>query len=83
MTERKITIAVDAMGGDNAPSEICKGAYEACEEFNDIEIILTGDTERIKSCLQSHPRIHIEHASEIIDPDEHPANAIRKKKDSS
>ena len=83
MTERKITIAVDAMGGDNAPSEICKGAYEACEEFNDIEIILTGDTERIKSCLQSHPRIQIEHASEIIDPDEHPANAIRKKKDSS
>ncbi|MBQ7666073.1 MAG: phosphate acyltransferase PlsX, partial [Synergistaceae bacterium] len=71
------------MGGDNAPSEICKGAYEACEEFNDIEIILTGDTERIKSCLQSHPRIQIEHASEIIDPDEHPANAIRKKKDSS
>ncbi|MBQ7666329.1 MAG: phosphate acyltransferase PlsX [Synergistaceae bacterium] len=78
-----MTIAVDAMGGDNAPSEICKGAYEACKEFNDIEIILTGDTERIKSCLQSHPRIHIEHASEIIDPDEHPANAIRKKKDSS
>lgn len=83
MTERKITIAVDAMGGDNAPDEICKGAYDACEEFNDIEIILTGDTERIKSCLTSHPRIHIEHATEIIDPDEHPANAIRKKKDSS
>lgn len=83
MSERRITIALDAMGGDNAPSEICKGAYEACNEFNDIEIILTGDTERIKSCLQSHPRIHIEHASEIIDPDEHPANAIRKKKDSS
>ena len=83
MSERKITIAVDAMGGDNAPSEICKGAYEACNEFDDIEIILTGDTERIKSCLTPHPRIHIEHASEIIDPDEHPANAIRKKKDSS
>ena len=83
MSERKITIAVDAMGGDNAPSEICKGAYDACNEFDDIEIILTGDTERIKSCLTPHPRIHIEHASEIIDPDEHPANAIRKKKDSS
>ncbi|MBQ3395794.1 MAG: phosphate acyltransferase PlsX, partial [Synergistaceae bacterium] len=78
-----MTIALDAMGGDNAPSEICKGAYEACKKFDDIEIILTGDTERIKSCLQSHPRIHIEHATEIIDPDEHPANAIRKKKDSS
>ena len=83
MSERRITIALDAMGGDNAPSEICKGAYEAWKEFDDIEIILTGDTERIKSCLESHPRIHIEHASEIIDPDEHPANAIRKKKNSS
>ena len=79
----KITIALDAMGGDNAPSEICKGAYEACNIYDDIEIILTGDTERIKSCLAPHPRIHIEHASEIIDPDEHPANAIRRKKDSS
>lgn len=83
MSERRITIALDAMGGDNAPVEICKGAYEACNKFDDIEIILTGDTERIKACLESHPRIHIEHASEIIDPDEHPANAIRKKKDSS
>ena len=71
------------MGGDNAPSEICKGAVSACKEFDDIEIILTGDTEKIKACLEPHPRIHIEHASEIIDPDEHPANAIRKKKDSS
>ena len=78
-----ITIAVDAMGGDNAPAEICAGAVKACKEFQDIEIILTGDTEKIKSCLESHSRIHIQQASEIIDPDEHPANAIRKKKDSS
>ena len=78
-----ITIALDAMGGDNAPSEICAGAVEACKEFGDIEIVLTGDTERIKECSDLHPRIHIEHATEIIDPDEHPANAIRKKRDSS
>lgn len=80
---RTITIALDAMGGDNAPVEICKGAFEACQQYNDIEIVLTGDTERIKSCLTPHDRIHIEHATEVIDPDEHPANAIRKKKDSS
>ena len=78
-----ITIALDAMGGDNAPAEICAGALEACRKFDDIEIVLTGDTERIKACGVAHPRIHIEHATEIIDPDEHPANAIRKKKDSS
>ena len=79
----KITIAVDAMGGDNAPGEICSGAVKACNEFDDIEIVLTGDSEKIKSCLEAHPRIHIEHADEIIDPDEHPANAIRTKKNSS
>ena len=79
----KITIAVDAMGGDHAPGEICAGAVRACNEFQDIEIVLTGDSEKIKSCLESHPRIHIEHADEIIDPDEHPANAIRSKKNSS
>lgn len=79
----KITIALDAMGGDNAPGEICAGALEACRKFNDIEIILTGDTERIKACNCSHERIHIEHADEVIDPEEHPANAIRKKKNSS
>ena len=80
---RKITIALDAMGGDNAPVEICKGAYEACTQYEDIEIILTGDTKRINACLTPHERIHLQQASEIIDPDEHPANAIRKKKDSS
>ncbi len=80
---RTITIALDAMGGDNAPSEICAGAVEACKKFDDIEIVLTGDTERIKACSDLHPRIRIEHATEIIDPDEHPANAIRKKRDSS
>ena len=79
----KITIALDAMGGDFAPSEICKGAFEACEKFNDIEIVLTGDKNKIQSCLKEHPRIHIEHADEVIDPDEHPANAIRTKKNSS
>ena len=59
------------------------GALEACKQFDDIEIVLTGDTERIKACGCSHPRIHIEQADEVIDPDEHPANAIRKKKHSS
>ncbi len=83
MNERKITIALDAMGGDNAPREICAGAVKACEKYNDIEIILTGDSEKIKACNINNPRIHIEHASEVIDPDEHPANAIRKKKNSS
>lgn len=83
MGEKNIVIALDAMGGDNAPGEICAGALKAVEKYNDIEIVLTGDKEKIKACGVNHSRIHIEHASEIIEPDEHPANAIRKKKDSS
>ena len=53
MNTKKITIAVDAMGGDNAPSEICKGVIDACRSFNDIEIILTGDKSKIQSCLSN------------------------------
>lgn len=83
MSKKNIVVALDAMGGDNAPQEICAGAVKACEKYDDIEIVLTGDSEKIKACGVNNPRIHIEHASEIIDPDEHPANAIRKKKDSS
>ena len=83
MSGKNIVIALDAMGGDNAPGEICTGALKAVEKYSDIEIVLTGDSEKIKACGVNHPRIHIEHASEIIDPDEHPANAIRKKKNSS
>ena len=82
-SDKNIVIALDAMGGDHAPGEICSGALKAVEKYEDIEIILTGDSEKIKSCGVNHPRIHIEHASEIIDPEEHPANAIRKKKNSS
>ncbi len=83
---KKITIAVDAMGGDNAPGEICKGAIEACKKFSDVEIILTGDEFKIQSCLKNFkisPQIRVVHTTEIIQPDEHPALAIRKKKDSS
>ncbi|MBR6902192.1 MAG: phosphate acyltransferase PlsX, partial [Synergistaceae bacterium] len=63
-----MVIALDAMGGDNAPQEICAGAVKACEKYDDIEIVLTGDSEKIKACRVNNPRIHIEHASEIIDP---------------
>lgn len=76
------------MGGDNAPQEICKGAVQACREFTDLEMILTGDEEKIKTCLEDSPeqirnRIRIVHTTEIVAMDEQPATAIRKKRDSS
>ena len=85
---KKLTIALDAMGGDHAPQEICKGAVLACKEFEDLEMILTGDEDKIKPCVHGASsdvlnRIMIVHATEVITMDEQPATAIRKKRDSS
>lgn len=79
-------IAVDAMGGDNAPLEIVKGAVEAYTKYG-VPTILVGDQSSIKSILgeygSSVSGIEVVHASEVVRMDEHPAIAIRKKRDSS
>lgn len=81
-------IIVDAMGGDNAPDEIVKGAIAACEEYG-VEVILTGRGEDILRSLEKMGRkevpkgIEIANASEVIAMDEDPVTAIREKKDSS
>ncbi len=81
-------IALDAMGGDHAPAEICKGAVLACKQHGDIEIALVGEPDAIKPHLQNTPsdaikRIHIVEAEETIDMAESPAIAIRRKRKSS
>ena len=82
-----IKIAVDAMGGDNAPSEIVKGAVEAVSERPDITVCLTGQEDIIKKELEKYTykkeQIEIVPASEDIETGDPPVNAIRKKKDSS
>lgn len=82
-----IKIAVDAMGGDNAPYEIVKGAVDAVNERKDITVCLTGQEDVIKKELDKHTynkeQIEIVNASEVIETGEPPVNAIRKKKDSS
>ena len=80
-------IAVDAMGGDHAPEEIVKGAVEAAKK-NPCEIILVGDEKKIRDVLRgegdtSRLPISIKHAGEVIAMREHPADAVRTKKDSS
>lgn len=80
-------IAVDAMGGDYAPVEIVKGAVLA-DGSHGIEIILVGDRIAIEQELAKYPaeslrHIEVKHASEVVAMDEHPANAIRRKSDSS
>ncbi len=80
-------LAVDAMGGDNAPEEIVTGAVRAAKKFR-CEIILVGDENKIKDVLKSQDDIKnlpltIKHTTEIITMREHPADAVRNKKDSS
>ena len=79
-------IAVDAMGGDFAPKEIVHGAVDAAKKY-DCEIVLIGDEEQIRAELHGADpaalHISIVHASEVIGMNEHPAEAVRSKKDSS
>ncbi len=80
-------IALDAMGGDYAPSVTVEGAIETLDDFENIDIILVGDENLLQRELGSKRylpgRISIKHASQVVGMDESPAFAVRKKKDSS
>ena len=82
-----IKVAVDAMGGDNAPQEIVKGAVEAVNEGSKVKVYLVGMKEAVERELAGHTypkeQIEVVPASEIIETAEPPVMAIRKKKDSS
>ncbi|MBR6115738.1 MAG: phosphate acyltransferase PlsX [Oscillospiraceae bacterium] len=81
-------IIIDAMGGDNAPGEIVRGAVDAAGEFG-VDITLTGPTDRITACLQEcgadarDGHISVAEAPEVITMEDDPAVATRKKPDSS
>ncbi len=79
-------IAVDAMGGDFAPKEMVLGAIDACREFG-ADVILVGIEKDVQKELAnkalSNLKIDIFPASEVILMDEHPANAVKRKTDSS
>ncbi|WP_342566830.1 phosphate acyltransferase PlsX [Psychrobacillus sp. FSL K6-4046] len=76
-------ISIDAMGGDNAPHEIVKGAYEALEAFDDLNIILYGDESKLESLVTKHDRLTVVHTDEVIEGTDEPVRAIRRKKNSS
>ena len=80
-------VALDAMGGDNAPAEIVKGAVEAVQQRKDIQVLLTGQEGVIKKELEKYTypeeQIRIVNAAEVIETAEPPVKAIRGKKDSS
>lgn len=85
--EEFVKVAVDAMGGDNAPAEIVKGAVEAIQESSKVKVYLVGNEEAVKKELAGYTypeeQLELVHASEIIETAEPPVMAIRKKKDSS
>ncbi|ADE57191.1 MULTISPECIES: phosphate acyltransferase PlsX [Aminobacterium] len=81
-------LALDAMGGDNAPHEPCKGAILACREFSDLEIILVGNRAQIEPIIDQaaddvRRRLSVVHTEEYISMDEHPSRSIRQKRHSS
>ncbi len=88
MSDLKI-IAVDAMGGDNAPAEVVKGAVEAVNEKSNIKVMLCGTEEPVAAELAKYAgtydasRIELIPTTEVIEMAESPVTAIRSKKDSS
>jgi glycerol-3-phosphate acyltransferase PlsX len=80
-----VRIAIDAMGGDNAPQAIVEGSLDAARAYPDITLILVGDEEQIKLHLGANPPSNIElvHTTEVIEAEDEPVKAVRRKKDSS
>ncbi len=78
-----VIIAVDAMGGDNAPQVVLDGVAAALAEDVSLEVILTGPEEIVVPFAESHERCTAHPTTQIIDMAEHPADAVRRKKDSS
>lgn len=82
-----VNVAVDAMGGDNAPGEIVKGAVEAANVDARVKIFLVGRKDVIEKELTQYTynaeQVEIVHTEEVIETAEPPVMAIRRKKDSS
>ncbi len=82
-----IKIAVDAMGGDNAPLEIVKGSVKFVNEYKNAKLYLFGDETAVKNVLgtlnYNNEQIEVIHTTEIIENEEKPTIAIKEKKDSS
>lgn len=80
-------VALDAMGGDNAPGEMVKGAVDAINREQNVKVFLVGKEDLIRPELEKYTydkeRLQVVEATEVIETAEPPVNAIRRKKDSS
>ena len=84
-----IRVAVDAMGGDLTPRVPVRGAWQALADEPDLEVVLVGDSARIRRELEAvagtpvAARCEIVHASQVVEMDEAPVEALRRKPDAS
>jgi len=82
----KVRVALDAMGGDKAPGEVVLGAVQAAREYG-LGVYLVGREDAIRAELARHDiqglDLPIIHTDEVIEMDEHPAMAVRRKKNAS
>ena len=79
----EVTIALDAMGGDNAPGVVLEGCAAALKDHPNLHIILCGTAEVVEPFCAEHDRCEASVCTEVIAMDEHPVQAVRTKKDSS
>jgi phosphate acyltransferase len=84
----RMTLALDAMGGDHGPKVVVPAALSFLRKRDDMELILVGDRGVLEAALGSldadlRARIHVRHASQVVTMDELPSQALRGKKDSS
>ncbi|QEP42839.1 phosphate acyltransferase PlsX [Ectothiorhodospiraceae bacterium BW-2] len=84
---QKMTIAIDAMGGDFGPEVTVPAAVECCRQQPELQLLLVGDQAQIEQQLQSSryagSAIEVVHTSQVVTMDELPSKALRNKKDSS
>jgi glycerol-3-phosphate acyltransferase PlsX len=79
-----VRLAVDAMGGDHGPAEVVPGALTFAAAHPEDRVLLVGDSDRIKAHMADRPaNVEIVQASQIIEMHEHPALALREKRDAS
>ncbi|QKF06796.1 phosphate acyltransferase PlsX [Berryella wangjianweii] len=79
----KVTVAVDALGGDNAPEVVLEGVADALAADPDLSVILCGPEEAVSPFAAAHERCRAQATTERIEMAEHPAKAVRRKRDSS
>lgn len=77
------TVCVDVMGGDESPEVVLEGIAKALEQDSELEVLVAGPDELVTPFCASHERARALVCTEVIEMDEHPADAVRTKKDST